>query len=295
MVLCGPSEMNGSCCYTVRIDACGCDGRPLVFAGTAHTAAPTPRRDWLAELQLGALELSPAARAAAIARWTAAALDEHASIAAFARSAAQLLALGAPAELLADTAAAMADEVEHARRSFAVVAHLGDDAVGPGPIPAALTADLACSLESVVRETFAGGCVGETIAAAIAGCAAARCIDPALQAVLREIAEDELRHAALAWRTLRWALAQPGSEHLRDTLAASIAPPPVLDGDEELDLSPVGRLSRREEATIAAAVWREVVAPCLDALKNMSCTTCPDAHARDDSLESSRGPRAALI
>jgi hypothetical protein len=62
-----------------------------------------------------------------------------------------------------------------------------------------------------VRLAIVEGCIGETVAAVEAAEASARAADPVVRSVLAKIAEDEGRHAELAWRFVRWALAQqPG-------------------------------------------------------------------------------------
>lgn len=262
--LCGPVEQNGACCYTIRVDGCGCDGRPLVVDGRAQVAAPALRHDWQASLSWTPPELPAAVRADAAARWTRAALDEHASIAAFARFALQLLALGAPPDLLIEAQAALADEVEHARLCFAIAAALQGRPLGPGPLPAAL-GELSTSLITFAVDTFREGCIGESMAAAIAGLAAARCSDPVLRAILERIAEDELRHAALAWRAVRWALGQPDADMVRAALADVRMPELLATGDID-QLPALGRLSHREDAALVVALWREVIAPCRAAL-----------------------------
>lgn len=129
-------------------------------------------------------------------------------------------------------------------------------------MPEALAAGLASTLEDVALATFHDGCVGETVAAAVAAVAATRCSDAGLRGILGRIADDELRHAALAWQTLRWALSQPHSADLRRALAVITAPTPALPADAD-DLTQLGCLSARDEARVAAEVWREVIGPCL--------------------------------
>ena len=62
------------------------------------------------------------------ARFARMAVEEHASIAAFARTICQLMALGAPARLLADTQRALGDEIEHATSCLSWVEALGGEA-----------------------------------------------------------------------------------------------------------------------------------------------------------------------
>lgn len=129
---------------------------------------------------------------------------EHGSIAAFARLAMQLLALGAPPDLVARATRAMADETRHAKIAFSLASAHGGEPVGPG----ALRIDDALDgrdLDTVVRLAIREGCVGETGAALAVSEGASRCKRPELARVLATIASDELEHADLAWATVAWA------------------------------------------------------------------------------------------
>jgi hypothetical protein len=133
-----------------------------------------------------------------------AALLEHASIAAFARFALQLLALGAPASLVEEATRAMADETRHAQMCFSLAARYGATATTPGPL--AMDGALAeTTLLDVVELVVVEGCIGETVAALEASWAADEAADPELRRALESIADDEMRHAALAFRFVAWA------------------------------------------------------------------------------------------
>jgi hypothetical protein len=60
-------------------------------------------------------------------------------------------------------------------------------------------------LLDVVRLVIAEGCVGETVAALEASFAAGEAVDPEMRRALETIADDETRHAALAFRFVAWA------------------------------------------------------------------------------------------
>jgi hypothetical protein len=163
----------------------------------------------------------PAVRARLEAAWVAVARMEHASIAAFARFALQLLAVGAPPDLVAAAQSAMADETKHAQLAFALARSYADREVGPGAlaIEACLDGtDLAC----LVATVFVEGCIGETVAAVEAREALEHAGDPAVRAILETIAEDETRHAALAWTTVAWAIAV-GGQSVHDRIEEAIA------------------------------------------------------------------------
>src|SRR5690606_5028584 len=116
----------------------GCDvGRPLLIEGEARLARAVERDDWYAsDAPESAVDarLAPDVREAAARGWLAQGLMEHASIAAFARFTLQRLGLGAPAELVAASTRAQADELEHAAACFELARRYGGRDVGPGPL-----------------------------------------------------------------------------------------------------------------------------------------------------------------
>jgi hypothetical protein len=181
-------------------------GRPFVVHGAARVASAIEGGGWAEALPCtgSPAELSASERAEVANHFVAAGLMEHASIAAFARFALQLLALGAPAELVADATAAMQDETRHAKLCFGLAARYGESAVAPGPLElggAFEAVDLLAISDLVISE----GCIGETGAALEVAWAAEAAAEPALRELLRDIADDELRHAALAFRFVAWA------------------------------------------------------------------------------------------
>jgi hypothetical protein len=197
---------------------------------------------------------------------------EHASVAAFARFTLQLASLGAPAELMAASAAAMQDEVRHARACFALARRHMDHDVGPGPlsIDGAL-ADM--DFRSIVLGTLHEGCIGETVAALEAAEAAEHCEDETARVVLRQIAIEEGQHAELAWRFVAWAL-EVGPANLvdcvREAFEAALAPtePPSLTALHASDRELVrhGLFTPPLRAALRARVLSTVVAPCAGAL-----------------------------
>jgi rubrerythrin len=98
----------------------------------------------------------------------------------------------------------MADETRHARLCYGLAARYSGDARGPGPLD--VTGALADSaLLAVVERAVLEGCIGETQAAVVAAWAAELATDPVVREVLDRIAEDETRHAALAFDFVAWA------------------------------------------------------------------------------------------
>lgn len=184
-------------------------GRPLVIEGAARTAAAEPREDWLADMNL--VTEPPAEVAVALARyWGDVAALEHASVASFARFTLELLAQGAPPELVADAQRAALDEVEHARLAWTLASLWSRRQVGPGPLSMNGLVP-ACDLEEMVTALVKEACVGETLGAAEAKLLAEEVRDPVLASALHRIAADEQRHAELAWRTLHWLFSLHGA------------------------------------------------------------------------------------
>ncbi|HWB79082.1 MAG TPA: hypothetical protein VG755_29180, partial [Nannocystaceae bacterium] len=109
-------------------------GRPFLVDGRARTAAAIATDTWCSVVAREPDALDDDTRALLAAHWTEVALAEHASVPAFARFALELAALAAPAELLAECARAMSDEIDHARLAFTLASRYLGAAIGPGPL-----------------------------------------------------------------------------------------------------------------------------------------------------------------
>jgi hypothetical protein len=244
-------------------------GRPFVVDGEARAAAVRPRADWKDEApgpDVGAL--SPAVRGALAAYWEATAALEHASVGSFARFTLQLLALGAPSDLLLDAQRAAADEVKHARMAFALASRYSGRPLGPSALPDA-GAPVPTERLEVLSALIEEACVGETLGAAEAAMLAGTAVDPALRAAYSQIAEDERRHAELGWRTLRWILAE-GDAAIRDfargCFARSIAAMERDPAARPVSAPEHGLLSSTELGALRRAALRDVVRPCAEEL-----------------------------
>lgn len=221
----GLSDPMHQCCYEAAYKVNqgeGCViGRPLVVDGQMVSACAAPTSGWVGPQRPSLAGLSAGARQALAEAWTDAGLLEHASIPAFARVSLDLVALGAPAELVARTAAAMADEVRHAEACFALASAYAGRPVGPSGLRAPGRRGRV-TLRKLAVETFREGCVGETLAVGVAAAQLREARDPAVRAVLAGIVADEGRHAALAWDIVRWAIAA-GGEPVRRAVAREVA------------------------------------------------------------------------
>jgi hypothetical protein len=148
--------------------------------------------------------------------WEKRARMEHSSIGAFSRLSLDLIALGAPPELIAGAHRAAQDEIEHARFCFTLAStHLGHP-VGPAECLEFARADLSrrnldrARLAARVRaECEKDGCRGEARAAESLRREAAAERDPWLAERLSRMAVDEERHADLAQRIVAWIDQKP--------------------------------------------------------------------------------------
>jgi hypothetical protein len=269
----GPRPMGELCCY----DVCNSrGGRPFVVDGEERVATIAERSGWNAELAFGGPTADPRIAVA----WAKEALAEHASIASFGRFILELLAVGAPSELVALAVDATRDEVEHAKGCFAIASRLGGRTYGPGNLDISGADGRGVGLRgprdlaAIVAATMREGCVGETISAVLAETRLGGAVDPDTRALLARIAVDEARHAELAWRFVGWAIEQGGAPVQRAAIRAfeeSMSVPPSSE-------SPLLRHVPREvlvayglldEATARAVIDRtlmSVVAPCVHAL-----------------------------
>lgn len=210
------------------------EGRPFLVDGSARLASLAAGRGWGAPVDLetlGAAGLAEEDRDVLIAHYTRMALAEHASVAAFARFALQLMAAGAPADLVVRATEAMADETRHAELGFGIVGALSGEAVRPRALDVRGALDGEASfdamLETMLRLTVREGIVGETIAALEARVSAEGAQAPWLKSQLSRLADDEARHAELAFVFAAWALAErPCLAHVVDEEVATVCVEP---------------------------------------------------------------------
>ena len=125
---------------------------------------------------------------------------EAASVYAFQRLGSELRLHGAPPSLLRAARRAERDEIRHARS----VSRLAR-AFGAAPKAARVERLPLRDLESVALENVAEGCVRETFGALVARWQSRHAASVKVRRIYARIAEDELRHAALAWRIAAWA------------------------------------------------------------------------------------------
>lgn len=227
-------------------------GRAARVDGQMVVAAVREGATWDArELTPRVAGLDAATRTALRDAWQVAAQMEHASIAAFSALSLRLLALGAPADLIARCHTAALDEIRHAQIAFALASAYADAPLEPARFTEVAGLATTSTLAELALETFLDGCIEETAAAVDASLAAVTANDPVVAEANRSIAADETRHAELAWAIIAWC----------------VRTDPGVIGELEAALD--RELTRDHHAT-KANVLREVVAPCLAALVSAS-------------------------
>jgi hypothetical protein len=250
-------------------------GRPFLVDGAPRVAENEPRSDWLRSSGLPDVSaLSPELRENVGCFYAECAALEHASVAAFSRFTLGLLAVGAPADLVAESVRATADEVEHARTAYGLASHFLGRPIGPGALATHDAFDETLTLEGLALATFVEGCINETLSALEAREAALSAEHPALREVLGRIADDEARHSELAFRFVAWAL-ERSSPTLRARIARAVenAESQIsasTPGNESVGLQGFGVLSAEHRRALRTQGFHEVITPCVKALLERS-------------------------
>jgi hypothetical protein len=242
--------------------------RPFLVGSSLRAALPVAREDWLDPVAPANL-IDPTTSRALAAAWLKDALEEHASVAAFARFSIMGLAVGAPSDIVADAQRASLDEIRHARICFGLARRYGSAEAGPGPLRVD-DALGALDLVALARLTAEEGCVGETLGALLAERQAAMASDLVVKAALTKIARDEQRHAELAWRFVAWA-SQVGGALVVEEVARAVSSAIVATRATALRALTVdvttwhahGRLTCAESKAIAEEGIEKIVLPAL--------------------------------
>jgi hypothetical protein len=245
-------------------------GRPFLVDGRARLGTLAPREGWADRIEPDTTGLDGETRAALADFWGREALFEHASVASFARFVMQLLAAGAPADLVRSAQRALAEEIDHATLCFGLSSAYSGTLVGPSSL------DITGGLQGLVSAAVAvarEGCIAETVAALQVAASRDAATDPAVRAALATVAEQEMEHALLAWRYLRWALDR-GDAALHAAVAAAFTAPEAHVGIGATTPLPGAREAMRghgclppdERRALAADSLARVVLPAARAL-----------------------------
>jgi len=128
---------------------------------------------------------------------------EAAAVDAFLILAGELEAHGAPRALRKRAKIAARDEARHWRMTRRLARRYG-----PCKKPERAAKRPVRDLAAIALENAAEGCVRETYGALVAHHQAERASDPEVRALMKAIADDETRHAALGWAVAKWAEAR---------------------------------------------------------------------------------------
>jgi hypothetical protein len=125
---------------------------------------------------------------------------EAASVPAFRVLARELRAHGAPRSLIRAARRAARDEIRHARMGKLLAERYGGGYVRPR-----IEAHALRSVEAIATDNAVEGCVCETFGALLATWQGRAATDPVVRRIMRSVAVDETRHAALNLRVAAWA------------------------------------------------------------------------------------------
>lgn len=249
----------------------GAWGRPLRVRGKQRHPSLRKGSDWTRGRRPQVHDLDAPTRRALEALWLHDAQKEHASVPAFSRVSWLLAAVGAPAELLEGAHDAALQEIDHARRCFALAAGYGGSSHSVEPMPELLVGalDLRGEPHAVLAvESLEDGCLLEDFNADVAEACVQVCEDAATRDVLERIAREEREHAEFSWAVVAW-MVQARAEHVRRPLAKALerlarVPRPTAVGEDKLalvakaDPAAMRRHGRLEDAEWAA-LWDQRV------------------------------------
>ena len=244
-------------------------GRPLVVNGKPRVASTRLSGAWAPGDHWTPVGLSDNERTALAQHWQQAGLYEHASVASFARFTMDLMALGAPPELLVAAVRAQADEVSHAQACFSVASSFAGQPLGPGPVDRAKAMSDTVTPERILVETIADACINETLAAAEAAWLSQRTEVEVIAKLLEQISEDESRHAALGWQTVQWLLKlhpelREVAHRTFDRLDRSAVS--TESGTNDDWMASWGCMPEVQGLDLRGRIWTQVIRPCAEAV-----------------------------
>ena len=228
----------------------------------------TESEDWSQEVGVDTGELDDLDRAQLAAWWLKNAAAEHSSVAGFHRFALDLLAHGAPPDLVRRAGQCAAQEITHAMDCFSLASVYAQRRMGPEALDLGTAAPVARDLDELAAWTVRDGAVGETIAAYLAAEALEQATDTEVRRSLEIVVRDETAHAELAWETLAWAL-RVGGEEVRDAVRAvfaTVTPSTSASERTTAGTRAHGMLSAEQRDAAARRCIEEVLRPVMASL-----------------------------
>ena len=248
-------------------------GTPL---DTEHQRLMRRRQQPIPWAQTTAGSLLPEERARLAETWRRRAAAEYLAVSTFSFLAVDLVAAGAPADVLSHAARSQLDEIRHAELAIRMVEIYGGQRIEPPAGMSRLPYDKTRpKLHQAVANTLLVSCVSETYATTVLIATRELTTDPVAHAVLTSIYSDEVMHARLGWSYLRYGIEQ-GGQGVIDAAAEMV--PRALRGvanvvEAERPVGEVTEAVRRhglmtpaEERVIYARCVREVLVPGFEAL-----------------------------
>jgi hypothetical protein len=242
----------------------GAWGRPLRVRGRVLHPGLRAGSDWTQGDRPRTDDLDRATRAALEALWLHDAQKEHASVPAFSRISWMLAAVGAPADLVAWSHRAALEEVDHARRCFALAAGYGGRSHDVEPMPDLLVGRglgvAGNPLVTLAIESLEDGCLLEDFNADVARACELACEDPATRDVLGRIAREERSHADFSWALLAWLVKRGGAPivaalEARVGRLARVRRPTAVSGKNAALVARADAARMRAHGRIADAEW----------------------------------------
>lgn len=180
--------------------------------------------------------------------WRKNGLTEHASVAAFARLSIDLMALGAPPELIGAAHKDALDEMRHTELCFDLARSFDGRSLGPSEFRAAASLPMRSGprivrLTSLAVESLIDGAMNEGLSARVVAELSKEVKDPRVRSVLAAIARDEARHAAHGFDVVKWCLEEGGAP-IASALRAAIAVMPEKIGAPLAPLAADGRFEK---------------------------------------------------
>ena len=142
--------------------------------------------------------------------WTKRALSEYASIGTFYKFSLQLMSIAAPLWMLQLSNQAGLDEIKHTQISFDILNMYNmnklESCIIYDRFPIHTFDIIGNDWNEISKDTAIGGCIGETISALSMIKQGRETYDNIVHDIVIEIANDEVRHAALAWIAVKWMI-----------------------------------------------------------------------------------------
>ncbi len=209
--------------------------------------------------------LTPPERARLAETWRRRSAAEYLAVSTFSVLCIDLVAAGAPADVLSHCVRAQLDEIRHAELAVRMVEIYGGKRIEPVAGMSSLPDDpKQPKLHQAVANTILVSCVSETYATTVLTATRDLTTDPVAHAVLTSIYSDEVMHARLGWSYLRWAI-ERDPDGVREAAAKMV--PRALRGNANVieRERPIGEVTEavRAHGLMTPAEERQIFSECV--------------------------------